>query len=73
VKLREQISAGPLPANLHAWLLEMARQINNDTRDLLVDDSSKGLILKSPDGHYWRVKVSNAGALTTTDLGTSKP
>jgi hypothetical protein len=51
----------------------MARQINNDTRDLLVDDSSKGLILKSPDGHYWRVKVSNAGALTTTDLGTSKP
>jgi hypothetical protein len=73
VKLREQISPGPLPANLHGWLLEMARQINNDTRDLLVDDSSKGLILKSPDGHYWRIKVTNAGALTTTDLGTDKP
>lgn len=39
--------------------------------DVVVDDSSTGLILRSPDGHYWRVQVTNLGALTTTDLGTS--
>lgn len=43
------------------------------TDDLIVDDTAKGLVLKSPDGHYWRLSVDNAGALTTTDLGTSKP
>jgi hypothetical protein len=73
VKLREQISPGPLPANLHAWLLEMARRINNDKLDLMVDDDTKGLILQSANGHYWRVTVSNAGALVITDLGTDKP
>lgn len=31
---------------------------------------TRRLILRSPDGHYWSVKVDNAGALGTTDLGT---
>ncbi len=43
------------------------------TRDVIVDDATKGLVLKSPDGHYWRVLVDNAGALSQTDLGTTKP
>ena len=73
MKLREQIQPGPLPAYLHQWLLELVRRVNNDKLDLLVDDNTKGLILQSPDGHYWRVTISNAGALTTTDLGTDKP
>jgi len=41
--------------------------------DVIVDDSANGLVLKSPDAHYWRITVDNAGALTTTDLGTVKP
>lgn len=41
--------------------------------DVIVDDSANGLVLKSPDAHYWRVTVDNAGALTTTDLGLVKP
>ena len=41
--------------------------------DVIIDDSANGLVLKSPDAHYWRVQVSNAGALTITDLGTTKP
>lgn len=41
--------------------------------DVIIDDSTNGLVLKSPDDHYWRVTVDNAGALTTTDLGTVKP
>jgi hypothetical protein len=32
-----------------------------------------GVVLQSPDGHYWRVSVDNTGALATTDLGTDKP
>jgi hypothetical protein len=45
-----------------------------DTTDyLVVDDSAKGVVLKSPDGHYWLVTVDNTGALNTSDLGTSKP
>lgn len=35
--------------------------------------ATAGVVLKSPDGHYWRITVSNAGALTTTDLGTGRP
>lgn len=41
--------------------------------DVIVDNSAKGLVLKSPDAHYWRLTVDNAGALTTTDLGLVKP
>jgi hypothetical protein len=43
--------------------------------DIIIDDSSRGLILKddaSPP-HYWRVTVNSSGVLQTTDLGTSKP
>lgn len=43
------------------------------TDDVIIDDATNGLVLKSPDAHYWRVQVTNAGALTVTDLGTTKP
>lgn len=40
-----------------------------------VDDviTSKGLVLRSPDGNYWRATISNAGAVTWTNLGATKP
>lgn len=41
--------------------------------DLVINDASAGLVLKDSAGHYWRVQVTTAGALTTTDLGTTKP
>lgn len=43
------------------------------TGDVIVDDSSKGMVLKSPNGHYWRGTIDNAGALSWADLGTSLP
>lgn len=45
------------------------------TDDVIVDTSSKGLVLKDSAGtpHYWRLSVDAAGVLTTTDLGTTKP
>jgi len=45
-----------------------------DTKDdVIVDADSKGAVLKSPNGHYWRLTVDNTGAITTNDLGTDKP
>jgi hypothetical protein len=43
--------------------------------DLIIDLASKGLVLKDTQGtpHYWRVTISNVGAIVTTDLGTTKP
>jgi hypothetical protein len=45
------------------------------TDDLIVDLATKGLVLKDTQGtpHYWRVTVTTLGALSTADLGTSKP
>ena len=76
-----------LPLNTDATLAfalnnifgEIQRAINAleiqglDSTGTIIIDSDNGLILRSPNDHYWRVTVSNAGALTTTDLGTTKP
>jgi hypothetical protein len=44
------------------------------TGDVIVNDTAKGLVLKSPDGHYWRATISNLGVLSAwADLGTSLP
>jgi hypothetical protein len=45
------------------------------TDDIIVDLATKGLVLKDAQGtpHYWRVTISNVGAIITSDLGTGKP
>lgn len=43
------------------------------TDDVVVNSTSTGVVLKDTNGHYWRLSVSTAGALVTTDLGTTKP
>jgi hypothetical protein len=67
-----QEMAGVVNDVLNEFTVTRSGKVYSDT-DIGIDSSAVGLILKSPDGHYWRVKVSNAGALTTTDLGTTKP
>jgi hypothetical protein len=43
VKLREQIAPGPLPAYLHAWLLELVRQVNSDEERITdIEDAGTG-------------------------------
>ena len=58
-------------------LMDATKELQNcsvdTTDDIIIDNSNSGIVLKSPDGHYWRVQVTNAGALTQTDLGTTKP
>lgn len=41
--------------------------------DLITDSTTKGPVMKSPNGHYWRATISNLGVVTWTDLGTTKP
>lgn len=62
-------------ANGYAGLNAASRTTKgvDSTDDLIIDDSSKGLVLKSPNAHYWRATISNAGTITWTDLGTTKP
>lgn len=43
------------------------------TDDIITDSTTKGFVMKSPNGHYWRATISNAGVVTWTDLGTTKP
>lgn len=59
----------------YAGLNKVSRTVRGaDTvDDLIVDDAAHGLILKSPNGHYWRLSVSNVGVVLATDLGTTKP
>jgi len=38
------------------------------TQDLEITDFTKGVILRSPDNHRWRITISNSGHLTTTHL-----
>jgi hypothetical protein len=63
-------------ANGYAGLNGVSRTVKgvDTTDDIIIDLATKGLVLKDTQGtpHYWRVQISNLGALTTTDLGTSK-
>ena len=36
--------------------------------DVEITDTTKGVILKSPDGTRWRITIDNTGVLTTTSL-----
>lgn len=48
--------------------------VTRTTTDYVVfDDSTKGPVVKSANGHYWLIGADNTGALTTTDLGTTAP
>ena len=43
------------------------------TDDIIIDSTDSGLVLKDTNGVYYRIKISTAGALTITSLGTTKP
>ena len=40
---------------------------------IISDDTTKGLVLKSPNGTYFKANMSDLGVLTWTNLGTTKP
>jgi hypothetical protein len=62
-------------ANGYAGLSSVSRTTKGvSTTDYIVADSStKGFTMKSPNGHYWVATISNVGAVTWTDVGTTSP
>lgn len=63
-------------ANIFTGIINTENRITLGTDtvdDLIVDDTLKGLVLKSPDGNYWRVTINNSGTLIRTSLGATKP
>ncbi len=62
-------------ANGYAGLNSVSRTTKgvDTTDDIITNSTTKGLVMKSPNGHYWRSAISNAGVVTWTDLGTTKP
>jgi hypothetical protein len=67
-------------SKLHSYVVKLlltpTNRISNGvetTNDIILDSTTKGVVLKSANGHYWRSTISNAGVLTWTDLGTTKP
>lgn len=61
--------------NQLGWFDLLRKAINNidASNDIIVDTDIRGLVLKSPNLHYWRATISNAGVITWTDLGLTKP
>lgn len=45
----------------------------DSSSDVIVDLATKGLVLKDTAGVYWRVTVTTLGALTITNIGSTKP
>ena len=76
-----QLSQPPIQSNIvqasglahPIWVRWFSSIFNNSVvtpgaADIEVTDSTKGVILTSPDSNRWRVTVSNAGALVVTLL-----
>lgn len=60
------------------YLSELEKSFDSSMQvrgDYTVLNASKGLVLKDAQAtpHYWRVTISNVGAIVTTDLGTTPP
>lgn len=60
-----------LPSYLEQLIAVLARPSGTAA----IDDTGTGVVLRDNAGtpHYWRVSVSSAGVLSTTDLGTARP
>jgi hypothetical protein len=45
----------------------------DSSSDLIVDNTARGVVLKSPNGTFWRLTVDDNGDLMSEDIGTEKP
>lgn len=67
-------SEANIPLGYAALNLDTRIEVGADvTDDLIVDDTTRGLVLKSPGGTYFRAQISDAGVLSWVNLGSSKP
>ena len=55
-----------LKGNVGIGTTSPASKLEVDSGDIEIDDSDRGLILRSPNGTRYRVQVDDSGNLTTT-------
>jgi len=70
--LRRPTTPDPQITRLHTETAQAVNALLDGVNDAVFEDDV-GPILKDSAGHYWRLGVTTAGALTTTDLGTDRP
>jgi hypothetical protein len=63
-------ASGDLPGGYP--VLDDVGRINTE-KDIVVNDSTQGIILKSDSGNYFRIVVSGSGTLSTIGLGSTLP
>ena len=69
--------AGPpsneLDRQTRAAFADQSRRIRKATDDDVIIGDGRRLIVRSPNGHFWSITVSDAGVIAATDLGTTVP
>ena len=58
------------PVNIQ---IEGASNLSHFNNDLVQLDNTKGFVYKDSANHWWRLTINTAGALVSSDLGTSPP
>jgi hypothetical protein len=56
---------------LNAALSDMESEMDAMAQEDVVIDNARRLMLRSPNGTYWAITVSDAGALSTVNMGAS--
>jgi hypothetical protein len=59
------------PQRLRERIQKLERAVERLSKEDVILDSGRLLKLRAPNGHYYSVAATNAGALALTDLGTS--
>lgn len=71
LKLRNTGTSDDIVTNLNNSYNDVSAIVSSGA--FLSNSATAGVILKSPNGHYWRMTVNNSGVTAMTDLGTGRP
>lgn len=59
------------PQRLRERIQKLERDLAKIAKEDVVLDNGRLLKVRSPNGHYWALTTTNAGALVLVDMGTS--
>lgn len=71
LKLRNTVAGDDIQTNLNSTYNDVSAVVSSGA--FLSNSATAGVILKSPNGHYWRLLVGDTGVVSTADLGTGRP
>lgn len=71
LRLRNTTPGDDILTNLDSGYSDVSAIVSSGA--FLSNSATAGVILKSPNGHYWRTIVGDTGVVSTVDLGTSRP